>query len=78
MLTDKKDLEINGDVVITSDSGDRFTTDYLRYVNEQRKIYTDAPVVMENSKMRIQAVGLNIFIDKGELILLSGVRAKLN
>ncbi|MBP1710682.1 MAG: putative rane protein [Deltaproteobacteria bacterium] len=78
MLTDKKDLEITGDVVITSDSGDRFTTDYLRYVNDQRKIYTDAPVVMENRKMRIQAVGLNIFIDKGELILLSGVRAKLN
>ena len=78
MLTDKKDLEITGNVVITSDSGDRFTTDYLRYVNDQRKIYTDAPVVMENNKMKIQAVGLTIFIDKGELMLSSGVRAILN
>ncbi len=78
MLTDKKDLEISGDVVITSDSGDRFTTDYLRYANDQRKIYTDAPVIMENNKMKIQAVGLTIFIDKGELMLSSGVRAKLN
>lgn len=78
MLTDKKDLEITGDVVITSDSGDRFTTDYLRYANDQRKIYTDAPVIMENNKMKIQAVGLIIFIDKGELILSSGVRARLN
>jgi len=78
MLTDKKDIEITGDVVITSDSGDRFTTDYLRYANDQRKIYTDAPVVMENSKMRIQAVGLTIFIDKGELMLSSSVRAILN
>ena len=78
MLTDKKDLEITGDVVITSDSGDRFTTDYLRYANDQRKIYTDAPIVMENNKMKIQAVGLIIFIDKGELILSSGVRARLH
>jgi hypothetical protein len=33
---------------------------------------------MENNKMKIQAVGLTIFIDKGELMLSSGVRAKLN
>ncbi len=64
--------------MITSDSGDRFTTDYLRYANDQRKIYTEAPIVMENNKMKIQAVGLVIFIDKGELFLSSNVRARLN
>ncbi|MHB8137660.1 MAG: LPS export ABC transporter periplasmic protein LptC [Smithellaceae bacterium] len=78
MLTDKKDVEINGDVVITSDTGDKFTTDYLRYTDAQKKIYTDAPVVMENKQMKVQAVGLTIFTDKKELTLSSGVKAIIN
>lgn len=78
MLTDKKDVEIKGHVVITSDTGDKFLTDYLRYSDAQKKIYTDAPVVMENKRMKIQGVGLSIFMDKGELTLSSGVKAKIN
>lgn len=78
MLTDKKDVEIKGHVVITSDTGDKFSTDYLRYSDVQKKIYTDAPVVMEGNRMKIQGVGLSIFMNKGELILSSGVKAKIN
>ena len=29
IMTDKKTIEIKGNVVITSDDGDRFSTDYL-------------------------------------------------
>ena len=78
MLTDKKDVEIKGHVVIISDTGDKFTTDYLRYDDAQKKIYTNAPTVMESKRMKIQGAGLSIFINKGELTLSSGVKAKIN
>ena len=78
MLTDKKDVEIKGHVVITSDTGDKFMTDYLRYSDAQKKIYTSAPIVMESKRMKIQGVGLSIFINKGDLTLSSGVKAKIN
>lgn len=77
MLTDKKDLEIKGHVVITADSGEKFSTDYLRYSDAQKKIYTDAPVVVESERIKIQGVGLSIFVDKGELLLSSRVRARI-
>jgi LPS export ABC transporter protein LptC len=78
MLTDKKDIEIKGNVVIVSESGDRFTTDYIKYSNAERKFYTDAPVVMENHKMKIMGKGLVLFMNTGELNLLSSVKAKIN
>jgi len=78
MLTDKKDVEIKGHVVVTSDTGEKFSTDYLRYSNDQKKIYTDAPVMMESKQMKIQGVGLSIFMNKGELTLSSGVKARIN
>jgi len=78
MLTDKKDIEINGNVVIISDSGDRFTTDYLKYSDAEKKFYTDAQVFMENKRMKIKGKGLTIFMNTGELHLLSSVKAIIN
>ena len=75
MLTDKKDIEIKGHVVIVSDSGDRFTTDHLNYSDAEKKFYTDASVLMENKKMKIQGVGLTILMNSGELNLSSSVKA---
>ncbi len=78
MLTDKKDLEIKGNVVIVSESGDRFTTEYLKYSESEKKFYTDAPVSMENEKMKIKGKGLTLFMNTGELNLRSAVKAKIN
>ena len=78
MLTDKKDIEIKGNVIIVSDSGDRFTTDYLKYSDVEKKFYTDAPVIMENKRMKIKGVGLTLFMNTGELNLSSSVKAKIN
>ena len=77
MRTDSKDVEIRGHVVTTADTGEKFFTDYLRYSDALKKIHTDAPVLMESSRMKIQGVGLSILIDKGELSLTSGVKAKI-
>lgn len=77
MLTDKKDLQIKGNVVIISDSGDRFSTDYLNFNNAEKKVYTDAPVTMENKRMKIKGTGLTLYIKTGELNLFSLVKAKI-
>ncbi|PKN77230.1 MAG: LPS export ABC transporter periplasmic protein LptC [Deltaproteobacteria bacterium HGW-Deltaproteobacteria-10] len=78
MLTDKKDIEIKGNVAIISESGDRFTTDYLKYSDAEKKFYTDAQVFMENKRMKIKGKGLTLFMNTGELNLTSAVKAKIN
>jgi LPS export ABC transporter protein LptC len=77
MLTDKKDVEIKGHVVISSDTGETFLTDHVHYSDAQRVIHTEAPIVMESKRIKIQGVGLTILMDKGELTLASGVKAKI-
>lgn len=78
MLTDKKDVEIKGHVQITSNEGDQFTTDYLKYSDAQKRIYTDAPVAMESKRIKMRGVGLSILMNKGELTVASGVKAEIN
>ena len=51
--------------------------DDLAARDARKEIYTDAPVRMETSRMKIQGVGLSILMDKGELALASGVKAKI-
>ncbi|KFN38577.1 hypothetical protein KN63_03530, partial [Smithella sp. F21] len=70
-------VEIKGHVVIISDTGEKFLTDHLSYNDAQKKIYTDAPVVMESDRMTLRGIGLSILINKGELTLSSGVKAKI-
>jgi len=77
MLTDKKDIQITGNVVIVSDEGDRFSTDYLNYSDAEKKFYTDAPVILENKRMKIKGTGLKLFMNTGELKISSLVKAKI-
>jgi LPS export ABC transporter protein LptC len=78
MFTDTKNVEIKDNVVIISDAGDRFSTDHLSYNDAEKKFYTDAPVTMENKRMKISGVGLMLFMNTGELNLTSLVKAKIN
>lgn len=78
MQTETKDVELNGHVVMISDAGDKFSTDYLRYSDAEKRIYTDAPVRLENENMHIEGVGLSILVNKGQVTLASNVRAKIN
>ncbi len=78
MFTDTKNIEIKDNVVIISDAGDRFSTDHLSYSDAEKKFYTDAPVTMENKRMKITGVGLTLLMNTGELNLSSLVKAKIN
>lgn len=78
MFTEKKNIEIKGNVVIKSDEGDRFSTDYLSYNNAEKRFYTDAPVTMENKRMKVTGKGLSLSMNKGELNIPSLVKARIN
>jgi LPS export ABC transporter protein LptC len=78
MFTDTKNVEIKDNVVIISDAGDKFSTDHFNYNDDEKKFYTDAPVTMENKRMKITGQGLTILINKGELNIPSMVKAKIN
>jgi LPS export ABC transporter protein LptC len=78
MFTDTKNIEIKDNVDIISDTGDKFSTDHLIYNDAEKKFYTDAPVTMENKRMKITGVGLTLFMNAGKLNLSSLVKAKIN
>jgi len=65
-------------VVIISDKGDRLSTNYLNFNDAEKKVYTYAPVTIENKKMKIKGTGLTLYIKTGELNLSSLVKAKIN
>ncbi|MCE5266197.1 MAG: LPS export ABC transporter periplasmic protein LptC [Deltaproteobacteria bacterium] len=73
--TQTRDLEIEGNVGIVSDNGDRFTTDRLSYKDARKRIETDCPVTMENPSIRISAVGMIFSLEGNKVTLLSQVRA---
>jgi len=73
--TQSRDMEIEGNVGIVSENGDRFTTDRLLYRDAAKRIETDRPVVMENRSMRISGVGMIFSLDGKKVTLLSQVRA---
>ena len=73
--TASRDMELEGDVRIVSENGDRFTTDRIRYINKGKLIETDRPVVMENRGARISGVGMVFSLEGKRVSLLSQVRA---
>lgn len=75
--TEKKDIEIVGNVEGTSDAGERFTTDKLSYNNAEGKIFTDSAVTMESGQMKIKGIGLTVNMKSGELNLVSKVKAEI-
>ena len=73
--TVSRDMEIEGNVVIVSENGNRLLTDRLRYRNAEKRIESDRPVGMENQTVRISGVGMIFSLDQKKVSLLSQVRA---
>ncbi len=73
--TDTKDIEIFDDVEVTSDKGDRFTTDYLNYSASEKKVSTDKRVTMKNPQIEISGIGMTISMKNEKVTLLSKVNA---
>ena len=75
LRTDTRDMEISGNVEVTSDKGDRFITDHLNYSSSDKKVYTDKRVTMKNPRIEISGIGMTLFMETEKMSLLSGVSA---
>ena len=75
--TATRDMEISGNVGVTSASGEHFTTDYLHYSAQGQRLHTDAMVLMETPRMQIQGVGMSLSLQNKDIVLHSRVRARI-
>jgi LPS export ABC transporter protein LptC len=73
-MTETKDMEISGNVVITSEQGDRFTTDQMKYSYKDKKVYSDGNVTMDNARMTVTGVGMNLLMNEKKIKILSNVK----
>jgi len=73
--TQSREVEIEGNVSVISDSGDHISTDRLLYRDAGKRIETDRPVMMGNKGIRISGVGMILNLDEKKVSLLSQVRA---
>ena len=77
MDTSSRDMELTGNVTVESDGGDRFSTDRLQYSHEKGIVSADGAVVLENARMRIDAVGMKLSLVRKEVSLLARVKAEV-
>jgi LPS export ABC transporter protein LptC len=77
MDTSSRDMELVGNVSVESDGGDRFSTDRLQYSHAKGIVSADGAVVLENARMRIDAVGMRLSLVKKEVSLLARVKAEV-
>jgi LPS export ABC transporter protein LptC len=73
LQTDTKDIDISGDVLIVSDEGDRFGTDYLKFSHSERRIYTEEDITMKNSYIKAKGKGMTLSLNDRSISLLSNV-----
>ena len=77
LKTDRKDIEIEGNVVILSNRGDRFTTERLFYSDGEKKVFTQDAVLLTNPRFQVRGRGMSLLL-KSEHVTLSGpVRARV-
>ncbi|MCD6487440.1 MAG: LPS export ABC transporter periplasmic protein LptC [Syntrophobacterales bacterium] len=73
--TDTKDMNIYGNVVAVSNSGDRFETGSLYYIHNNKRIYTKDTVEMMRPGADIKGVGMILSLKDRRATLLSNVSA---
>jgi len=78
LRTDLKDAEIEGNVVILSNRGDRFTTDRLKYSAAEKKIHTEDPVTLSNPRFEVKGKGMILLLKSEHVTMTGGIRARIH
>ena len=75
---DERKLLLRDQVVLRQQGNESLTlhTDWLRIEGERRYAETDAPIVIESAKGRIEGVGLNLYGKEQRLLVRSEVRGQ--
>lgn len=72
-----RELDIWGDVVLTTDNGEKFYTERLHYDERERSLTTEDPVRIVSPRLELTGVGMKVEIDRGYMIVKDRVRALL-
>jgi len=70
-----KDAEVYGNVILTSDLGDRITTPKVFYSGKEKKAYTEDEILLTRPGMDLKGKGMVFYVDEQHVRLLSGVKA---
>jgi LPS export ABC transporter protein LptC len=70
----RKEIEVRGDVVITSSDGYRVSTNSLRYDDEKQQIFTEDPVMFKGKRLQVKGVGAVVDLKTKKLSILREVQ----
>jgi len=73
---DSKDMELLGDVRLTSSDGYTLKTNSLRYDHEKKKVTTPDLVEIEGDSMRLVGKGMQVDMEAQTLKILNGVKTQ--
>lgn len=73
VITNTKDIEIWGNVVVSSDNRYQFHTHSLKYNSKKREIYTPDKIEFTGYGMELRGVGMTIDIDRERFFVLNDV-----
>jgi LPS export ABC transporter protein LptC len=70
----RKEIEVWGDVVITSSDGYQVSTNSFRFDDEKRQISTEAPVMFKGKRLQVKGVGAVVDLKTKTLYILKKVQ----
>ncbi|MEW6615457.1 MAG: LPS export ABC transporter periplasmic protein LptC [Thermodesulfobacteriota bacterium] len=73
VITNTRDIEIWGNVVVSSDNRYQFHTQSLKYSSKKREIYTPDKIEFTGYGMELSGVGMTIDVDRGRFFVLNDV-----
>jgi LPS export ABC transporter protein LptC len=73
---DSKDMELSGDVVVTSSDGYRLKTQSVSYHHSEKKITTSDPVEIEGDLIRLEGRGMSVDMEGKIFKVLSQVKTR--
>ncbi len=74
LMNETRDVEINGNVTVTSEDGYKLNTESLKYAADKKQITTNDRVLFTGPKMDVEGTGLLIDINKETVSILKNVR----
>lgn len=70
---EKRQVEVSGQVVVSTAKGERLYTERLHYADQQRLLSTDEPVRLVTPQMELTGIGMRVDLNRGTLLLKKDV-----
>jgi LPS export ABC transporter protein LptC len=75
--TEKRNMDLYGAVLLTSDTGERCETGELHYDHAAGRITAPGPCLIKNDAMEIEGTGVTVFLESRRFVMGASVRARI-